>query len=261
MTGAILLPLLILFVLFADFFVFSILVGVITALALMEFYQMAMPAEPYTERWLAIAAGTLILLLIAFTAPALQVAGMTFLVLLFALFYLFSYRDLQTVVVRLALVFCGFFYVPLLLGHLTLLRSLPLGREWIFAVLLLVMAGDSAAYFTGIRFGRRKLYPAISPNKSIEGALGGLAGSVLGIFVAKLTFFGELQVFDCLLLGVGVGSLAQLGDLFESMLKRSFGVKDSGKLIPGHGGLLDRLDSLLFAFAPVYYYALWFFHY
>ncbi len=251
---------LILFVFYANFLFFSFLIAVVALLALAEFYAMALPTEPIKERVLAVFGGTLLLLLVAFAAPSAQMAGVVFLVLFFAVFYLFSYRDLKTVVFRLAVVIFGFSYLSLLLGHLPLLRALPFGREWIFAVMLLVMAGDSAAYFVGIRFGRRKLYPAISPNKSVEGAIGGLVGSVLGIFIAKVTFFPALHSLDCLLLGTSIGFLAQVGDLFESMLKRSFGVKDSGKLIPGHGGILDRLDSLLFAFAPVYYYALWFFH-
>jgi phosphatidate cytidylyltransferase len=157
------------------------------------------------------------------------------------------------------LVLLGFLYLPLLLGHLSLLHGLPHGKEWIFLVLFIIMLGDSAAYFTGINLGRRKLYPAISPNKSVEGALGGLLGSFVGALLFKYGFFPELSVGDCIFLGLGLGALGQLGDLFESMLKRSFGVKDSGTLIPGHGGILDRLDSLIFAFAPAYYYALWYF--
>jgi phosphatidate cytidylyltransferase len=105
--------------------------------------------------------------------------------------------------------------------------------------------------------GRHRLYEAISPKKSIEGAVGGLAGGVLGALAAKLWLLPQLQGVDVLLLGIGVGAFSQVGDLAESMLKRSFGVKDSGTLFPGHGGLLDRLDSLLFAFPATYYYALW----
>jgi phosphatidate cytidylyltransferase len=88
--------------------------------------------------------------------------------------------------------------------------------------------------------------------------VGGLGGGVLGALAAKLWLLPQLQTLDVLLLGLGVGAFSQIGDLVESMLKRSFGVKDSGRLFPGHGGLLDRLDSLLFAFPAAYYYALWF---
>ena len=142
-------------------------------------------------------------------------------------------------------------YVPLLLSHAGLLRQLEHGREWVALVLLIVMASDSLAYFTGMAFGRHRLYEAISPKKSIEGAFGGLAGGVLGTLAAKLWLLPQLQTADVILLGLGVGAFSQVGDLVESMFKRSFGVKDSGVLFPGHGGLLDRLDSLLAAL-PVF---------
>ncbi len=257
LTGVILLPLLILFILFASAEFFSLLVCLVALLALIEFCGMALPGERVNDRLLIVAGGTLLTICLVFTGPVARMSAVTFSLLLFAIFFLLRYHDLKTVAHRLALAVFGFLYLPLLLSHLALLRDLPFGRQWIFTVLLLVMMGDTAAYFVGINLGRHKLYPAVSPNKSVEGAVGGLAGSLAGIFLAKLWFFPALQVGDCLLLGVVVGSLAQLGDLFESMLKRSFGVKDSGTMIPGHGGILDRLDSLLFAFPPIYYYALW----
>jgi phosphatidate cytidylyltransferase len=254
----VLLPLLILFVYFASVPLFLLLVCVATLLALHEFYSMALPSGRTLERTLAAVAGAALVPLIGLERPVFFLGALVLLVLFFAILFLFRFHDLTIVARQLALLFFGLFYVPLLLGHLALLRSLPHGREWVFLIFLLVMASDTAAYFTGVSFGRRKLYPAISPNKSVEGALGGLAGSLGGVFLARAWFFPALDIADCLLLGFGLGALAQLGDLFESMLKRSFGVKDSGTLIPGHGGILDRLDSLLFAFAPAYYYALCF---
>lgn len=248
----------ILFVHYASASVFLLLVCLVTLLALHEFYAMALPAERMPERILATLSGAALVPLIGMERPELLLAALILLVLFFAIFFLLRFRELSSVANHLALLFFGFFYLPLLLGHLALLRSLPHGREWVFLILMLVMASDTAAYFTGVSWGRRKLYPAISPNKSIEGALGGLAGSLAATFLARAWFFPSLQVVDCIALGLGLGILAQLGDLFESMLKRSFGVKDSGTLIPGHGGILDRLDSLLFAFAPAYYYALCF---
>ncbi len=235
------------------------MVVVVTALALGEFYAMFLPAERGSERFLAMAAGAALTALLCWQRPHLFEAGLTVAVLAFALLFLFRYRDLTTVTTHLAGVFFGFLYLPLLLGHLALLRFLPFGRQWIFLVLVIIMVGDSVAYFVGSAIGRRRLYPAISPKKSIEGALGGLIGSILGALLCKVIFFPQLTIADCLLLGTGLGLLGQVGDLFESMLKRACGVKDSGTMIPGHGGLLDRLDSLLFAFAPAYYYALWVF--
>lgn len=247
------LPLLISIIHFSGPFWFALFTCLVTAVALYEFYHMSLAGQRLPERLLAIAYGTLLVPLCASEqAYALQ-AGLVFAVLFFGLVFLWRFGDLQQVVQQLALLLFGF-YVPLLLGHLVLLRALPFGREWIYLVLVIVMASDTGAYFSGISLGRHKLYPAISPNKSVEGAIGGLFGALLGAFIARYTFFPVLGVADCLMLGLGLGAMSQLGDLFESMLKRAFGVKDSGALFPGHGGILDRLDSLLFAFPLAFYY-------
>lgn len=257
-TALILLPVLVLFIVFSGSVLFDLLVIVVVLLGLSEFYRMSLPDERKVERHAAVAVGGLLTLALVSNVGAVLPA-LTLATFFFAIWFLFRFCDLHSVTQHLALVLFGFLYLPLLLGHLSLLHGLPQGKEWIFLVLFIVMLGDSGAYFTGINLGRRKLYPAISPNKSIEGTVGGLCGSFLGALVSRYCFFPELSMGDCILLGFGLGALGQVGDLFESMLKRSFGVKDSGTLIPGHGGVLDRLDSLIFAFAPAYYYALWFF--
>lgn len=249
---------LVLFIAYSGPAFFNLLVIAAVLLGLSEFYGMSLPIERKAERYAAIAGGGLLTLVPVLNAAA-TLPSLTFATFFFSIWFLLRFRELNSVIHHLGLVLLGFLYLPLLLGHMALLHELPHGKEWIFLVLFIIMTGDSAAYFTGINFGRRKLYPAISPNKSIEGALGGLVGSFVGALFFKYCFFSQLSVGDCLLLGLGLGALGQTGDLFESMLKRSFGVKDSGTLIPGHGGILDRLDSLIFAFAPAYYYALWFF--
>lgn len=257
LTALISLPLLILFVSYAPSFLFNLLVVAVTGLGLTEFYRMTLPGEPYWKRNLAVAGGGLLTLAFALN-PATAVPGLALATLLFASILLFRFGDLASVIHRLGLFLLGLLYLPLLFGHLALLHALPEGKYWVFLVLFIIMSSDSAAYFTGVSLGKRKLYPAISPNKSVEGALGGLVGGVFGALLFKFCFFSSLGLFDALLLGIVLGFCGQIGDLFESMIKRSFGVKDSGALLPGHGGILDRLDSLIFAFAPVYYYALWF---
>jgi phosphatidate cytidylyltransferase len=186
-------------------------------------------------------------------------SAITLLVLLFSLIFLWRIKDVKHSAGEIAMLFLGILYVPLLLGHLKLLRDLPHGVQWIFLLLVIVMSADSAAYYTGRSLGKNKLYPLVSPNKTIEGSLGGLVGSLAGVFISRATFFPELSVTDAIVLAFLLGLLGQSGDLFESMLKRSFGVKDSGVIIPGHGGILDRLDSILFAAPAAFLYAHFFF--
>jgi len=147
----------------------------------------------------------------------------------------------------------GTIYVPLLLSHAILLRSDPDGAAWICFLLLLVFFGDIGAFYAGSYFGRTKLCPSVSPGKTVEGALGGLSASIIGGILFRYFFLPHLPLGHCLLLFICVGIIAPVGDLFESMLKRKGEIKDSGTIMPGHGGLLDRIDAVLFA-APVVYY-------
>jgi len=143
-------------------------------------------------------------------------------------------------------------YSVVLLSHLYLLRQLPNGLEWTFLTIFLVWSTDVGAYLIGRQFGRHLLAPQVSPKKTVEGSLGGLLfGLVVATVLWRIVGGGPWIMYIGLSVIIGVS--AQIGDLFESALKRSAGVKDSGKLIPGHGGILDRFDSLIFALPLVYY--------
>lgn len=146
----------------------------------------------------------------------------------------------------------AFFYAVVLLSHLYLLCLLPRGVEWTILTIILVWATDTGAYFVGRLFGKRPLAPQISPKKTLEGSLGGFLFSVVVALIIR-GLVGEGSWVTYIVLAVIIGVSAQIGDLFESALKRGAGVKDSGKLIPGHGGLLDRFDSLIFVLPLVYY--------
>lgn len=216
---------------------------------------MGLGAEHRLEQWLAAIIGAAVIPILFFGKVALLFPLFTGAILIFALLFLFRLPVITEVHHRLGWIILGLVYLPLLLGHLIPLRLLADGRQWIFLTLIVIMSCDTFAYFVGSKIGKRKLYPAVSPNKSVEGGIGGLVGSVFAVMMVKFTFLPVLGVLDAVLIGLLLGVMGQLGDLFESLLKRACQVKDSGSMIPGHGGILDRLDSLLFAFPVVYYIA------
>ncbi len=146
----------------------------------------------------------------------------------------------------------GVIYIPFLLSFLVLIRREPRGVVWIFLILGIIFAGDIFAYYFGSYLGRHKLNPAVSPGKTVEGALGGLVGNLVAGAVGIYFFLPQLSWAPAVLFFLSAGIAGQVGDLFESEFKRASGVKDSGGILPGHGGFLDRIDALLFA-APVAY--------
>jgi len=154
----------------------------------------------------------------------------------------------------------GILYIGWLLSYLVSLRGLEDGRNWIFLALFTTFASDTAAFFTGRALGRHPLAPNISPGKTWEGAVGGVLGAILVSLFFTLPTSLSLSLYlnwgQAILLGLLVSVFGQIGDLTESLLKRNVGVKDSGTLIPGHGGVLDRVDSIVFAGVVVYYFAL-----
>jgi phosphatidate cytidylyltransferase len=148
----------------------------------------------------------------------------------------------------------GCLYGGLGLAPVAALRMRPDGLQWVIAALVITWANDTCAYFAGRFLGKHRMAPTVSPNKTWEGFAGGLVGSVAGMFVARAIAFPGLTAVDCWALGLAGGVLGPLGDLCESRLKRGHQIKDSGRIIPGHGGLLDRVDALLFNAPAVYLY-------
>jgi phosphatidate cytidylyltransferase len=149
----------------------------------------------------------------------------------------------------------GILFIGFLLAYVSLIWNMTNGRLWVLFLMVTIWAGDIFALLSGSFFGRHKLYPKISPNKTFEGLGGAIVGSIIVALAFALLFIPHLGKGPCILLAIGLGILGQLGDFTESMLKRSAQVKDSGTLIPGHGGMLDRLDSFLFS-APFLHYSL-----
>lgn len=136
-------------------------------------------------------------------------------------------------------------------------RDVPDGPSYVVMTLMFAWFSDTGGYFAGRFLGKHKLYEAVSPKKTVEGAFGGLAGSVIGALLAHFWYLPRIPLVHALVLAVVAGALGQAGDLGESLVKRSMGVKDSGAIVPGHGGILDRIDALLLTSTVVYLYTLW----
>jgi phosphatidate cytidylyltransferase len=155
----------------------------------------------------------------------------------------------------------GALYVGWMLSYWLNLRGLADGQNWVYLAMLTTFANDTGAFFIGKARGKHKLAPAISPAKTWEGAIGGLICAILAAIVIALILNlvspFVFKYWQIILLGFLVSLFAQLGDLVESLLKRNMGVKEAGSLLPGHGGILDRFDSLIFVGAVVYYYVIW----
>lgn len=169
---------------------------------------------------------------------------------------LFTHEEQGEVPVRAGRVVLAWLYCGLLASTLVGLRVHG-GTAWVVLAFVITWANDTFAYFAGMLFGKHRLYEKVSPKKTWEGFAGGAAGSVAGALVIRATMLPEIPLPEAFLIGAGAAVLGPLGDFTESLLKRAAGVKDSGRLIPGHGGLLDRIDALLFVVPWVYLFVLW----
>ena len=169
-------------------------------------------------------------------------------------YFLLKYKHLKDSYLYFCRLVFGLVYIGLLGAHLILLRYLPEGGAWLVVVSAITACSDSGAYFVGRAIGKHKLCPHISPNKTIEGALGGIAAGVLGAGVFAFLLLPLVYWPFLLISAVFIGAVGIVGDLAESIVKRGTGTKDSGKCLAGHGGILDRVDSLLFAVPVLYYF-------
>ena len=242
----------------------------VSALAQWEFLGMFLPESPKVQRLKSILLGSLLLLSFCTAYPyssslcnpsgLLPCTPSTVLFILvwctfvLFLFYLISYGHIEQLAQDLAVNILGLLYLPFLLGHFIWLRYLPQGELWVLWLLLVIIAGDTGAFYVGKALGKRKLYPLVSPGKTWAGAVGGVTLSLAVGLAAGKYLFPEVNLRALGWLALVLAVMGLLGDLFESMLKRQAQVKDASHLLPGHGGMLDRLDSLLFA-APAVLYA------
>jgi len=256
LTAAGLAPLLILAIRWSNPIAVWALVMMATSLALREYF--AITTAVAIERGFGIVLGVGYAALLYWVDNIAVAAGAVVVVTAFG-FYLFrSGDDIKTAIARVGTTAYGVLYCALLTYIALLKRDHgDRGGAWVFLLLTVTWFGDTGAYAAGRIAGRHKLYPKVSPGKTWEGAVGGLAGSFAAAALAHVWYMPWLGWGHAAALSLPAGALGQVGDLCESLLKRAYGVKDSGVLLPGHGGLLDRIDGVLFAAPYVYFYARW----
>jgi len=236
---------------------FTALVLAAAAVGQYEFYRMAQARGGHPLFAPGMAFGALIVL--EFYSPLFPAMGSFFPVaaglLLIMAARLFSSRPVDGALDDIASTALGVFYVAMLFAFQVAIRTGVDGKQWFVFLYFIIWASDIGAYAIGLPFGKRRLFEKVSPKKSIEGFLGALVASAGMALLCRVWFMPPLGMGEAVLIALLLAVVGTIGDLAESLLKRATGVKDSGGLIPGHGGILDRMDSMLFA-APVLYYYL-----
>jgi phosphatidate cytidylyltransferase len=236
---------------------FDVAIAIVASLALYEFLSLGVRKGYSIPVTLCILVSLFILA--AFVLEPLSVEMGVFLALLIIPgAYVVTSGDLEQALPSSAIAVLATLYVGMLGGSLIRLRNDfgTVGSKLVFFLLLVVWCGDAGAYYIGKKFGKTRLSPRISPKKTVEGGVGGCIVAILVALVIRATFFQEFPLLHAMIAGVILSITGVIGDLAESMWKRSASVKDSGSLIPGHGGFLDRFDSIFFT-APILY-SYWF---
>jgi phosphatidate cytidylyltransferase len=256
LTAVVALPLVAALIAWREPLGFGTFVLVVAALALVEYTGVTLKAAPRPLRVAVVVIGVALAAAL-YMHPQLALVWALGALIAVSAAVLLQPGELAASGARLGLAAFGVFYIGLLAAPLALLhRDAVDGPVWVFSALAVTFGNDTGAYAAGRTLGRHKLYPTISPGKTVEGAVGGLLAGVGAMFAIRaLGARTTLTIADCFLVAVPAAVLGPVGDLVESMLKRASGVKDSGRLLPGHGGVLDRIDALLFVSAWVYTYA------
>jgi phosphatidate cytidylyltransferase len=261
LTAAVVAPLLLVLLFLGPVWGWTTLVIVACAIASQEFFAMTHPGDKVAQ---AIGVATSVgvsLGVYAFSTDARVLLTVLFIVPIFgALITLWRLGDIPSAAFRVAAAIAGPLYVGGLLATVALLRrdQGDLGPRWVLLSLMFAWLADTGGYFVGRFFGKTKLHERVSPKKTVEGFFGSLLGACAGAVLAHIWYLPTLPLAHAIPLAVVAGGLGQLGDLVESLIKRSTGIKDSGWIVPGHGGILDRIDALLIACPLVYLYTMWF---
>ena len=256
-TAIVALPLVVLLIYKGGSILFAIFICMVCILALVEYFRIAFnkseSSDSFSFQILAYVFGLMIIPAAYINSFEIILGLIIFNLILSGLISLRRFKADSSVIKIVARQVLGIIYIPLFLSCMVLIRNDDDGIAWIFFLLTLVFAGDTGAFYVGRLLGQHKLCPAVSPGKTIEGAIGGLAATLGAGLIFINCFLKPLSLGPSILFFLCIGVVGQVGDLFESELKRYADVKDSGSILPGHGGILDRIDALLFA-APVAYF-------
>ncbi|MDO8786154.1 MAG: phosphatidate cytidylyltransferase [Syntrophales bacterium] len=255
-TGVVVIPLLFAVIFYGSEAVFSLLIILSIFGAVTEYNIMVFGRGAFWEKTAGLVVALFLPLAVYLGDLQLVLAVMTAFVAVVLIIFLLRIKDQHIDIVTVGKVLLCIMYIPLMMSHFIMIRHLENGRLWVFFILILVFSSDISAFYTGRRWGKKKLAPMISPGKTVVGTAGSLIGSVTGCVLFESFSPHGLSLVHTVTIALGGGILAQLGDLCESAIKRACVVKDSGFIMPGHGGILDRLDSLIFTVPFVYYYHL-----
>lgn len=254
-TGIIAVPILIVLIGFAPRWMFYTFIWLVSVDGLVEFYRMTSPELSRVMIWSITGATGGLFFLLGMREFYLALGFVPFLLMLTMILFMFSHRTIAAENTGLmAKALLAPIYITLPLSLFLLIDRFPEGKFWIFFLLAVIFASDMGAFYFGRLFGSHKLCKRLSPGKTWEGAIGGLLSSVFVAALISRLFPLEQHMLSLLLLGAGMSAAGQLGDLCESMIKRNHAQKDSGRILPGHGGLLDRIDGLLFGIPVLYGY-------
>ena len=240
-----------------SFFLFWLVILIVSGIGLLEFFTIAGIGENKSIRPLLLCVSLLPLFFSFSQQPLITYSGFFAAFALNALLIIFFFSALKKPFDTLVKTIFGLTYIGFAGAHLNLLMALDNGAAWLLILTTITAASDSGAYFIGKNFGKNKLCPSLSPGKTIEGFAGGLVFGTLGACAVTLVVLNDINMVILALTAIAISCLGVLGDLTESMLKRGMNVKDSGSILPGHGGVLDRVDSLLMT-APLFYYLIYF---
>ncbi len=239
---------------------FVVLVLIINLLSQYEFYKLTELKQMWPIKILGLIGNVLIT--ISFYRFGIEKLWLVILILFYLTLLIELFRNKASAALNISATTFGFFYPSAFFSFHILIRELPksvnltyeAGGRWLILMLVTIWVCDTAAYFMGSTIGRHKLFPRISPHKTIEGAISGFMFAIITPYIFSITYIKELRLVDCLVIGFIVGIMSQIGDLVESLFKRDAGVKDTSGILPGHGGFLDRFDAPLFVAPLVYLY-------